>query len=362
MDRHELPDGVTSEHVAQIHAEDLRMQDDFNCKGLTYWCDEDRKTAFCLIDAPDEESIREMHAHAHGNIPTTIIEVSEGLVESFMGKLRLPENEPKDGELVIADRGLRVLVMIGFKMISLDKTGLDALENFKRTITDTVSKFNGNTVTHYTDGLLMSFTSAADAIDFAMEIRSKFMMLFKERATAPAEIRIGIHAGIPVEKEKEIFEEVIKTAQRLSFISGGIIEVSPDVKNLAKNENFKLSSHTEGINIINPNQEAFLKELMDFIEKTWFENDLKTSDFTESLGISEMQLYRKVTSLTGKPLNRLLREYRLEKALKAMDAQKDNISSIAFENGFNSLAYFSKCFEQAYGIRPSVYLKEKFSD
>ncbi len=39
MDRHELPDGVTSEHVAQIHAEDMRIQHNFNCKGLTYWCD-----------------------------------------------------------------------------------------------------------------------------------------------------------------------------------------------------------------------------------------------------------------------------------------------------------------------------------
>ncbi len=55
MDRHDLSDAVTAEHIARLHQEDLKIQDQFGCRGLTYWFDEKRKTAFCLIEAPNEE-------------------------------------------------------------------------------------------------------------------------------------------------------------------------------------------------------------------------------------------------------------------------------------------------------------------
>ena len=40
MDLHELPDGVTAAHVAEMHQADLAIEHKFNCRGLTYWCDE----------------------------------------------------------------------------------------------------------------------------------------------------------------------------------------------------------------------------------------------------------------------------------------------------------------------------------
>ena len=60
MDRHDLSETVTAEHVAQIHQEDLKVEHKFGCKGLTYWFDSERKTAFCLIQAPDKNSIKEI--------------------------------------------------------------------------------------------------------------------------------------------------------------------------------------------------------------------------------------------------------------------------------------------------------------
>ena len=53
MDRHDLPESVNAEHVAHIHQEDLKIEHEFGCKGLTYWFDDKRKTAFCLINAPN---------------------------------------------------------------------------------------------------------------------------------------------------------------------------------------------------------------------------------------------------------------------------------------------------------------------
>ncbi len=301
-----------------------------------------------------------MHSHAHGNVPTTIIEVSPSVVESFMGKLKDPDPEQNDNELIIPEPGLRVLAVVRFRNLSLNKADFEKSVNFKRTLPGKAPKYKGKIVTHNTDGLLISFTTASDALRFAMEIRSEFIKS-NEGGTLPMEIQTGLDVGIPVESEGEIFQKVIETAQKLSHISGGDITLSAEVKILADNENFVFPPGNAGLQVLYPPELEFLNRFMKFMESSWFENDLKTGDFTKSLGISETQLYRKVTSLTGKGLSRFLKEYRLEKALIALNTQKDNISRIAFENGFNSLAYFSKCFEEAYGIRPSAYLKEKFS-
>jgi AraC-like DNA-binding protein len=63
-------------------------------------------------------------------------------------------------------------------------------------------------------------------------------------------------------------------------------------------------------------------------------------------------------NLTGKSPNTFIRDYRLNKALKLLHDQKGNISEIAFETGFNSLAYFSKCFKNKFDILPSKYIQQ----
>ena len=75
MDRHDGSETVTAETIAQLHQADLKVQDQFGCRGLTYWFDEKRKIAFCLIEAPDAQSIHNMHDHAHGQVPHRVIEV-----------------------------------------------------------------------------------------------------------------------------------------------------------------------------------------------------------------------------------------------------------------------------------------------
>ncbi len=63
-------------------------------------------------------------------------------------------------------------------------------------------------------------------------------------------------------------------------------------------------------------------------------------------------------SITGKSPNSFLKNYRLNEALQLMDKQHSNISEIAYRTGFSSPAYFSKCFQEAYGILPSKYSKQ----
>ncbi len=56
MDRHDVSKSVTAENVAQLHKEDLKIQEQFNFLGLTYWFDDIKKIAFCLVEVPDKES------------------------------------------------------------------------------------------------------------------------------------------------------------------------------------------------------------------------------------------------------------------------------------------------------------------
>lgn len=90
MDLHIVP-GITAKDAAEAHREDIKIQDDYGCRCMTYWVDEDRDSAFCLIDAPDKEAVRKMHDRAHGLIPHEIIQVNSNVVDAFLGRIQDPE-------------------------------------------------------------------------------------------------------------------------------------------------------------------------------------------------------------------------------------------------------------------------------
>jgi transcriptional regulator GlxA family with amidase domain len=68
-----------------------------------------------------------------------------------------------------------------------------------------------------------------------------------------------------------------------------------------------------------------------------------------------------MVAILGKSPNSFLKEYRLNKALALLDKQVSNVSEVAYQTGFSSPTYFSKCFYEVYGILPSKYNKLKFS-
>ena len=61
MDRHDLT-GFSAQDLAQAHEMDLEIQDEYGVKFTSYWFDDDRKTGFCLTDAPDAETAQRVHA------------------------------------------------------------------------------------------------------------------------------------------------------------------------------------------------------------------------------------------------------------------------------------------------------------
>jgi AraC-like DNA-binding protein len=361
MDRHDIPKEITAEHVAQMHQEDLKVQHLFGCKGMTYWCDEDRKTAFCLIEAPNKVALQEMHNYAHGDVPNSIIEVNKKLVASFLGRIEDPEKQ-QDTELnIINDSAFRVIMVIEtsnyFHRFETQQFGVFT-QKFHNSVTKTVTQFNGSIAKRNNNFHLVSFKSVSNAILCALKIQDQFKSITAHLDPSIPRLKIGISSGSPVTDKGELFEETITLAKRLCETINDQVVISSEVKALYESENGNTSINKELIRALKPDDEKSLTQLMDFIERIWSKPDFNVDDFSKALGHSKSQLYRKLINLTGKSPNNFLKEFRLRKALDLLHDQKGNISEIAFETGFNSPAYFSKCFRNKFGFLPSEYIQQ----
>src|SRR5438876_10746564 len=89
MDRHYV-EGATRSAVAHAHQLDLAAQENYKVQFLTYWFDEPRCTAFCLIVSPDIETVQQAHNEARGLVANEITEVNPSIVESFLGRVTDP--------------------------------------------------------------------------------------------------------------------------------------------------------------------------------------------------------------------------------------------------------------------------------
>jgi FkbM family methyltransferase len=163
---------------------------------------------------------------------------------------------------------------------------------------------------------------------------------------------------ITLTNKENIFEEALTLATRMCDIVKEQLVITTEVKLLYESENRNAAIDNKMIKILKPNEEKFLTQLIDFVEQVWNKPNFHVNDFSNALGFSKSQLYRKLTKLTGQSPNKFLKEFRLHKALELLHKQNGNISEIAFETGFNSAAYFSKCFLDKYGILPSKYIQQ----
>jgi signal transduction histidine kinase/DNA-binding response OmpR family regulator len=104
--------------------------------------------------------------------------------------------------------------------------------------------------------------------------------------------------------------------------------------------------------------DRFLQKLVKLIEAHLSEPDFTVEELQKELGISRMQLHRKLKALTDLSATEFIRSLRLKRAAEMLEKGQDNVSQIAYQVGFNSLSYFSKCFKEQYGVLPSHYVKK----
>lgn len=359
MDRHDVSKDVTAENVAQLHQADLKIQSKFGCKGLTYWFDDVRKTAFCLIEAQDADAIREMHRDAHGDVPHEVIEVDANIVESFLGRIEDP-NKSQNIELnIINDPAFRCVIAIRFPIVAIMASPLTH-DDFKKMIVGIIDESDGNLVNQNDEGCLISFNNVSKAIFSALQIHTATSEMFDETKNNQERLQIGISTGVPVNKQPGFFEGTIKTSKRLSRSTKFQIAITSEVKELFESENLNKVIDEKYIYTLDFSELLFLNALIDFVEEKLNDEKLSVDDFHIQLGYSKSQLYRRMLSLIGKSPKIFLNDYRLNKSLKLIKSKNSSISEIAYQMGFSSPSYFSKCFTKKFGTTPNA-LKQKNS-
>jgi YesN/AraC family two-component response regulator len=108
------------------------------------------------------------------------------------------------------------------------------------------------------------------------------------------------------------------------------------------------------ITLISPD-EKFLKKAMDTIEQNIDDPNYDIETFASDIGVSRMQLYRKLEALTNMTVKEFIRDIRIKRAAQLLEQNRANISEIIYQVGFRDLAYFRKCFREQYGTSPSEY-------
>ena len=96
----------------------------------------------------------------------------------------------------------------------------------------------------------------------------------------------------------------------------------------------------------------FMKQLHQIIQSNLSRSEFGVEDIGREIGLSRVQLYRKVKAMTGSSVVDLMRKARLYKAKRLLESRSMSISEVAYEVGFSAPSYFTKCFKDEYGMLP----------
>ena len=103
----------------------------------------------------------------------------------------------------------------------------------------------------------------------------------------------------------------------------------------------------------------FVEKFKALIEEKMGDSELNVEDLGREMGLSRVQLYRKIKSLTNYAPNELLRMSRLKRAASLLASFGMTVAEIAYEVGFTSPSYFTKCYKEQFGESPTEFLKRK---
>ena len=237
MDVHHLPPETTPEEIEDAHLSDLAVQDAYDVRYLGYWHDHDRGTVTCMVEGPSREACEEVHARAHGLIAEQIIEVTPTTVDAFLGAGAALQDGPArlaDGR---ADAGLRVILVTQIAHLEAvaaaegDAGALRLRARHDAHVREALLPHDGREVRHLGDGVMLSFVSASAAVRCALAIRRACMA-----GASPGSgvgVRIGLSAGEPVSRHRELFGVAVDQARALCRAAEpGMVLVSATVRDL----------------------------------------------------------------------------------------------------------------------------------
>ena len=103
----------------------------------------------------------------------------------------------------------------------------------------------------------------------------------------------------------------------------------------------------------------FLMRITKIIEEHISDYKFNADLLSKEIGMSRMQLYRKLRALTDQTVHEFIRNIRLKRAIQLLEQKRMTITEVAYEVGFNDLTYFARCFRKQYDKSPSEYISAR---
>jgi class 3 adenylate cyclase len=239
MDRHDL-EGATAADLAAAHRCDLELQAQHGVRFVSYWFDYDRSAGFCLVEAPDAETVQAVHRDAHGSLANEIIPVDPDAVARFLGRIDDPLQSGRD-----AESAFRIILLTDLEGSTAlvqrlgDEGAMRLLRIHDSIIREALARHAGLEVKHTGDGIMASFGSVQAALACAVAIQQGFAGYNASHPEPPLRVRIGMSAGEPVAEGDDLFGAAVQLAARLcDYASPGIILVASVVRDLAIGKGF----------------------------------------------------------------------------------------------------------------------------
>lgn len=105
--------------------------------------------------------------------------------------------------------------------------------------------------------------------------------------------------------------------------------------------------------------EILMERIMNFVNEHIGNSDLNVEMLAQSVGLSRVQLHRKLKEITGLPTAEFIRNLKLKQSTILLIEKKMNITQIAYAVGFTNQTHFSTAFKKFYGITPTEYIEKQ---
>jgi AraC-like DNA-binding protein len=135
------------------------------------------------------------------------------------------------------------------------------------------------------------------------------------------------------------------------------------IKNLLEQQESRRSKYSKSIEI-KPAEitntgidEKFIQKALELINSKMDNANYSVEQFSSDMNMERSGLYKKLVSITGQTPSGFIRSVRLKRAALLLKESGFSIGEIAEKVGFNNFAYFSKCFFEEFGVKPSQYRK-----
>lgn len=244
LDRHDMVE-QSAEETALLHIRDLEIQGKYGVKFLTYWYDTERRTTFCLVDAPDKETADRVHAEAHGFVANEMIPVDLSAVEAFLGRIHDPPNARSVPIDETAFRAIMFTDMVGSTEMTAhlgDTLAIELVRAHDSIIRRCLEQHGGSEVKHLGDGIMASFDDAPASVRCAIAIQQQFAV-YNGKSENPIRVRIGLHAGEPVAESNDLFGSAVQIAARIcNAAPADRILVSADIQKACKDADLEFIS------------------------------------------------------------------------------------------------------------------------